>query len=276
MIWRLQKQEFGNLRWNTEHAALLWRYGKWFWIGWVFSTVLSEYPKILAGSALGWENLGYLGIAFFWAQLPTGAITHVLVGLTNPVYAKYQHDRERLSLIFGKMLRLVARAAVFLALLFYSEAGRLTSSISGPQWMLSIELLRLMVGYALFRPFLDDVQALLLAVDRPRSVAAINGLMVAAALIGMPALVWAFGAQGLAMGVSASALLGAALSWLWATRFVDIAWTRTFLVPAICGGGGYTACHLRHGRLPTRRGSLGVGNPGRVAQSSVWGQPATA
>ena len=232
-IWKRQPQPLRGLRWNSEHAGLLWRYGRLFWAGWVFSALALEYPRIVAGSLLGWEELGYYAIAFGWAQLPTGAVTQVLMGLTNPVYARYQHNRERLSLVFGKMLRFIVRAAALLALVFFLEAERLIPLISGPQWGPAVELLRWLVVYALCRPFLDDVQALLLAVGRPGTVARINGIVAAATLVGIPVLVVAWGLRGIAIGAGGGALLGAVVSLVWVRRHVDVPWRAAFLSPAL-------------------------------------------
>ena len=249
-IWMRQPQEIRGLQWNQAHANLLWRYGKWFWGGWVFSTIIVEYPRIVAGTYLGWDELGYYTLAFLWAQLPTGAITHVLIGLTNPVYARYQADRERLSLVFGKMLRLIARTTALLGVFFFLEAERLIPLVSGAEWQPSVELLRWLVVYALCRPFLDDIQVLLLAVGSPRTFAKINGITMGVALVGIPLLVWQWGLQGVAIGVGLTAVLGAALSFYWVGHYVDMEWGPAFLRPLVSMGAAVAAIMLLDGLIP--------------------------
>ena len=224
LIWKRQPQRLKGLCWNRDHAQLLWQYGRWFWCGWIFSILIIEFPKIVTGFFLGWEALGYYALAFTWAQLPTGAITQVLTSLTNPVYARYQRDRERLSMIYGKMLRLIARTTALPATVFYLEAERLIPLLSGPQWAPSISLLRWMVIYALFRPFLDDIHALFSAVGTPRTVARINGIQAGIALAGMPLLVLGWGLNGAAFGLGITAVVGVGLSFYYVRRYVDVSW----------------------------------------------------
>lgn len=232
LLWKIQPQPLKNLTWNWDHARLLWQYGKWFWSGGLLYYFIIESPKLIAGYALGKAELGYYVVAYIWAQLTTGAITHILMNLTNPVYARYQKDRQRLSLVFGKMLRLITRIAVLLSLVFYLEADRLIA-LSGPAWSQSAELLRWLVIYALFHPFLEDIQALMLAVGVPKIIAKINGIQAIFTAIANISLCLRWGIKGIALGTGLTAMLGTLLSFFYVSRYVDISWNKVIVKPIL-------------------------------------------
>ena len=100
------------------------------------------------------------------------------------------------------------------------------------------------------RPFLDDIQVLLLAVGTPRTVAKINGITMGAAIIGIPLLVWQWGLQGVAIGAGFTAVLGAGLSFYWVGQYVDMAWGPAFLRPLVSMGAAVAAIVVLDGLIP--------------------------
>ncbi len=260
-IWRLQPWELRRVRLNRSHARELWHYGRWVWVGDIFYTLLNEVPKIVAGALLGWAQLGYYFVAYTWAQMSVGAITHILVSLTNPVYARYQKDRERLSLAFNKMLRLVARAVCLLNLIFLLESERLVG-LAGAHYGASVPLLRLLVPFALLRPFLDDAHSLFLAVGDPKAVARINLVQAVLSVVLVALLSYAGGIRGIAVAAGLTAAVGLLIAVGRLRRHVDVAWGRALIAPLASASVALGVGLWADAYLPSR-GALAVA--GRVA-----------
>ena len=231
-IWRLQPWQVARVKWNPRHARQLWVYGRWYWLGDILYNLVIESPKLVAGFLLGWVELGYYAVAYVWAQMSTGAVTHILISLTNPVYARYQKDRQKLSLAFTKMVRLVARMVLLLNLVFFLEAERLVS-LAGDRWAESVPLLKWLIPFALFRPFLDDAQSLLLAVGEPKTITKVNGSQALFSLLAIPVLCYAWGIRGIALGTGLTAMVGLSLSLRRLKHYVDVPWGAVVLRPLL-------------------------------------------
>jgi O-antigen/teichoic acid export membrane protein len=233
LVWLLRPIPLSAIRFRPEHARTLFSYGRWFWIGWITSVLLFQYDKLVVGTLHGARALGIYERAFTFAQMPTGAITHALIGITNPLYSRYQQDREKLSAIFARVAGLILRTALPIALVIFTEADALVDLLLGERWTPMAPVLKWFVAYSFLRPLLDDVNSLLYAVGRPRQVTWFGLLQAALFLPMAPALTHTFGLNGAATSVGLIALVGVGLSLGYTRKLITVPWRQVFLPPVV-------------------------------------------
>lgn len=221
---------------DATAARKLIRYGLWFWLGGIAQTLILQYDKLIVGTMISTEVLGFYGRAQFFAQMPTGAITHALLNVTGTVYARYQQHRIRLSAAYRRTLRLIVRTTMPISLLLIIEAPGLTRMFAGDDWLPMVPILRWLIVYSLCRPVLDDVHALLLGVGAPRSIAVFTSVQAGLLLIATPLLIHYFDLIGGLLSVNLAALIGVVLAFRYASRYVDVPWARALLPPLLSAG----------------------------------------
>ncbi|MCZ6634916.1 MAG: oligosaccharide flippase family protein, partial [bacterium] len=97
---------------NRQAARRMIAYGLWFWIGGVPKVFILHFDKLVIGFLINLEVRGLYDTAHRFAQMPTGAITLAIVGITGAVYARYQNNRDQLSAAYRRTLRLILRTTV--------------------------------------------------------------------------------------------------------------------------------------------------------------------
>jgi O-antigen/teichoic acid export membrane protein len=184
---------------------------------------------------LGAKFLGFYERAHTCAQLPTGAVTNVITGIMNTVFARYQSDRERLSGACRSTLRVIMRTAVPLTLVLAIEIPRITQLLLGKSWVPIVGVLQLLVIYSICRPLLETVHAFLRAIGEARGMIGFAAVEAVVLLVATPLLADAHGIEGVAMGMNLVALIGATLGLRRIRRYVDVPWARTLAPPLLAG-----------------------------------------
>ena len=146
------------------------RYGLWFWIGGIPKIFAQHYDKLIISLFFGLSLRGIYDAAHNFAQMPSGAISAVILRITLAVYARYQNNRDQLSAAYRRTARLILRTTVPISLVLALEANRWIH-IFKPDWAPAAPLLQWLIIYALCRPILDDVHALFYSVGSPKSIA---------------------------------------------------------------------------------------------------------
>ena len=235
IIWSRRPPRLPRLRqWDRAGAGDLMRYGVWFWVAGILQTLTLHYDRLIVGMMLSEGQLGIYAAAHLFAQIPTGAVTHMIQGVTGTVYARYQRDRPRLSEAFYRTQRLIVRCTVPITLILALEAPVLVSLIDS-DWLPLVPVLRWLILYSLCRPALDDVYFLLYGVGEPRLITRYVSLQAGSLLVLAPLLTTHLGTEGAAIGMDAAVLAGILVAMRAVRKHVDIAWMRVFGPPLIAG-----------------------------------------
>ncbi len=253
-------------RWSPlrPRVKLDWDMAKWYfrfgpyWLSVVSglaTLIIEQVHNFLVGSLVGFSAVGFMSRAYGWADLPTQRVTHIISGTAFPVYAKLQHERDRLSYAFrlvqGAAARLAFPFAVYLVLVI--PFG--TRFLIGERWLPVAPIFQVFAVYMFTRPLYDDIKLLLTAVGELRLVNRTQVTMAFTMLVTAPALV-----------ISAPALSGqlpgwlagwvrphleTALNWEWqeaiAVGTMHARWAYTPLETAVLGAlGAATAIGIVH------------------------------
>ena len=228
--WPLALSQF-----DRDGARDLMKYGRWIWAGALLQALLLNADRLIVNAMLGVGLLGIYERAHTFAQLPTGAVTTVITGIMNTVFARYQADRERLSGAFRRTLRVVMRAVVPLTLILAIEIPRLTQLLLTDHWLPIVGVLRFLVIYSICRPLLEAVHALLRGIGEARGMIGFAAVQAVVLLLATPLLADSYGIEGVAMGMNMTALIGATLGLRRISRHVDVPWMRTLAPPLLAG-----------------------------------------
>ena len=228
--WRLQLSRF-----DRNGARELMNYGFWIWAGALLQAVLLNADRLIAGAMLSVRLLGFYERAHTFAQLPTGAVTNIVTGIMNTVFARYQSDRQRLSGAFRRTLRVVMRSAVPLTLILAIEIPRITQLLLDDSWLPIVGVLRFLVIYSICRPVLESVHALLRGIGDARGMIGFAAVQAAILLGAAPVLAKSHGIEGVAVSMNLMALAGTALALRRVVRYVDVPWMRTLAPPLVAG-----------------------------------------
>lgn len=232
VIWRRHSPlHFRLSEFNPGEAGRLFRYGAWIWLGGIFQTFLLNFDRVVADALLDVRTLGFYERAHVFAQLPTGALTHALIGVMIAVFARHHQDREQLSGSFRRTMRWILRSAVPLSILLAMEIPGITRLLLGETWLPMVPILRFLLLFSVCRPLLEAVQALLRSIGDPRGFAALVSVQAAVLLVAAPLLTRSFGIGGTAAAMSLTALIGTVLALRRSSRFVDVPWVRSFAPP---------------------------------------------
>ena len=243
---------------NAQAARRMIRYGIWFWIGGIPKILIQHYDKLIISLFFGLSMRGIYDAAHSFAQIPTGAITMVIVRITAAVYARYQNNRDQLSAAYRRTSRLILRTTVPISLVLALEASRWIH-IFKPDWAPAAPLLQWLIIYSLCRPLLDDVHALFYSVGSPKSIAKFSAAQALILLILAPYLAHHLDAIGIAISMNAIAIVGLILALILVRTYVDIPIAKTFappLIAAAIGTGMHFACAEWLNTLPIPIGVL--------------------
>ena len=229
---------------DGDTACWMLRFGGVMIVGAIATNVLLEFDNFLVGTFAGAAALGYYAQAYKTAQWPTGLVTHVVSKASLPTYAKLQDDPDRLSRAFELSLWLILTVATPLALAIFVSAPDFLRLLYGDKWLPSAPLLRLLIGYAVLRPILDDTGALFTAIGQPRKITTVLVVQaVTLAALATP-LTLRFGAPGAAIGVGGAFIVGIGLTYRFISRTIKLDLFSAFAPPVVAAVGsvsGYLA-----------------------------------
>ena len=234
LVWRRRSPfRFRLADFDLGEARRLFRYGVWIWIGGIFQTFLLNFDRLVAGSLLGDSTLGFYDRAHIFAQLPTGVLTHALIGILVAVFARYHQDQQQLSGAFRRTLRWILRCAVPLSVLLAIEIPAIIRLLLGEDWLPMAHILRCLLLYSVCRPVLEAVHTLLRSIGDPRGFAALVAIQASVLLVAAPMLTRAFAIEGTAVAMSLTGFVGTILGLWRSTRYVEVPWMRSFLPPLL-------------------------------------------
>ena len=227
---------------NAQAARRMIRYGLWFWIGGIPKIFVQHYDKLIISLFFGLSLRGIYDAAHSFAQMPSGAISAVILRITLAVYARYQNNRDQLSAAYRRTSRLILRTTVPISLVLALEANRWIH-IFKPDWAPAAPLLQWLIIYSLCRPILDDIHALFYSVGSPKSIAKFSAAQALILLILAPYLAHHMDEIGIAISMNAIAIVGLILALILVRTYVDIPIAKTFAPPLIAAAIG-TCLHF--------------------------------
>ena len=216
---------------NPGEARVLLRYGVWIWLGVILQTFILNFDRIVVDFLLGTKTLGFYERAHVYAQLPTGALTHALIGIMVTVFARYHKDQDQLSKAFSRTLRWILRGAVPLSVLLAIEITPIIRLLLNENWLPMAPILRGLLIYSLCRPVLETVQTLLGSIGNPKGFAALMAVQAGILLVAAPLFTGAFSITGTALAMNLTALIGTLLALRRSSRYAKVPWISTFAPP---------------------------------------------
>ena len=259
VVWLRHPPPLNQLHtFNAQAARRMIRYGVWFWIGGIPKIFVQHYDKLIISLLFTLSLRGIYDAAHSFAQIPSGAITMVIVRITAAVYARYQNNRDQLSAAYRRTSRLILRTTVPISLVLALEANRWIH-IFKPEWAPAAPLLQWLIIYSLCRPLLDDVHALFYSIGSPKSIAKFSAAQALILLILAPYLAHHLDAIGIAISMNAIAIVGLIFALILVRAYVDIPIAKTFappLIAAAIGTGMHFACAEWLNTLPILMGVL--------------------
>ena len=243
VVWLRHPPPLNQLHtFNPQAARRMIRYGLWYWIGGIPKIFVQHYDKLIISLFFGLSLRGIYDAAHNFAQMPSGAISAVILRITATVYARYQNNRDQLSAAYRRTARLILRTTVPISLVLALEANRWIHIIK-PDWAPAAPLLQWLIIYSLCRPILDDIHALFYSVGNPKSIAKFASAQALILLILAPYLAHHIEATGIAISMNIIAIVGLILALILVRAHVDIPIAKTFAPPLIAAAIG-TGMHF--------------------------------
>lgn len=229
LVWRKQPPQFTKgRRFDRDGAHSMMRYGSWFWGGGIMRTLQLQFDRLVVFAVTETGQLGIYAQAHYFAQLPTGAVTHALSNIGVAVYARYQEDRKLLSGAYRRSLRLVMRATVPLNVIIAVEMPAITRLLVGEDWLPIVPVVRCLLLFSLCRPVVDTAQALLRSVGDPRGIFWFELVQAILLVVAAPLLTLQLGVRGTALAMGLMALVGVVLAVRRTGRYADVPALSTF------------------------------------------------
>jgi O-antigen/teichoic acid export membrane protein len=238
-VLRCWQPRFG---WDRQSWELFWRLGKPTWIKTILYHLLDRFDDFWIGSALGQIPLGYYDKSYDLACAPRRVFALPLLKVFEPVFARLQHDRKRLSDAFFRSAYLLIRMVFFGAGLFALIMPEFIRFVIGIKWLPMLWTFRLLLAYAAFDSLLKLIHGLFTAVGKPVHLR--NATLVQTVFF-LPAVILGAhiaGINGVAIAADVMLLIG--IGWLYnpLTKIIDISlwrllgWPLLALVAALGTG----------------------------------------
>lgn len=236
---RCWRPRFG---WDIQSRAMFWRLGKPTWIKTNLNHLLDRFDDFWIGSILGQTPLGYYDKSYDFACAPRRIFALPLLKVFEPVFARLQQDRMRLSEAFFRCAYLLVRMVFFGAGLFALVMPEFIRLVIGVKWLPMIWTFRLLLAYAVFDSLQKLIHGLFTAVGKP--VFLRNATLVQTAFF-LPAVILGahfVGIKGVAIAADAMLLVGIFSLYRPLTKIIDfsvwrlLGWPMLALATALGAG----------------------------------------
>jgi O-antigen/teichoic acid export membrane protein len=179
-------------------------FGKWMLAAGVMHFLITKADDLFVGKCFGVAALGLYQMAYLLSNVTTTDLVHSISQVAFPAYSKIQNDRASLSQAYLKVLRGVAFAAVFAALLLFAFAAEVVTLLFGEQWMPMVPVLEVLAIAGLARSIQSTAAPVFLAMGRPKIHSEINAVRAAVLFVCIYPFSREWGVLGVAYAVLAS------------------------------------------------------------------------
>lgn len=148
--------------------------GKWVTMSSIFTYLYQNVDDMAVVKILNTTSLGLYQMAYKISMLPITEVADVIARVTFPVYAKISGDKVRLRKAFVKTsftTFVICMPAVGIFVLFPYE---IVSLLLGPEWLGTVNALRILAFFGLFRALTSPALILLLSLKRQDLVAKLS------------------------------------------------------------------------------------------------------
>ncbi|MHB9031550.1 MAG: oligosaccharide flippase family protein [Anaerolineae bacterium] len=220
--WHLGRE---NTRWFIRYCLPLW------WNGMV-TYFLDRTNDFWVGTRLGDVPLGIYSKAAEYARYPRRIFGLPLVVVAQPVFARLQHDRLRLSQTFARVAGLMVRLSALFSVAALLAIPFFVKLVLGPNWLNMIVPFQLFLVFTLFDPLVLESEALLLALGSTRELSRIRLLQLAVFLPATIVLTIWLGVNGAVLALDLEVVVGLALLYFQVRKAVDFSLRALFGWPA--------------------------------------------
>ncbi len=137
-------------RFSMESFRQLFSYGGYLLAATIFQETCKNIQSLLIGWRYSATQVGLYGQAHKLDQINSYAIPQILVQVMFPFYSRIQHDRERLALVLGKCVRIIALFIFPLLTVLIVVAEPLIVWLFGEQWRACSPYFRILCVGGLF------------------------------------------------------------------------------------------------------------------------------
>lgn len=132
-------------RFNKKYLFELLSVAKHFIIISVGSVLMIQGDKLIIGSILGSQLLGYYVIAYQLAVFPIGILRKIVNRVTFPLFSKLQDDQIQLKTNVSKILQIQLALIIpfIIGIIFYADF--VIHFLYGEKWTYSVELLKVLM-----------------------------------------------------------------------------------------------------------------------------------
>jgi O-antigen/teichoic acid export membrane protein len=262
----------GNrLRWDRSAVSALAKFGRWMFPSTVLTFFATSSDRLIFGKFISIGDLGVYSIAAMWAAIPVFVLGHVFSNVVFPLLSRARNEGRDVTAWFHDTRRPVVIAAAWLTscliaggptgmLFLYgqrgSDAGWIVQILAVAAWLHALE---------------NGNSNAVLAMGKPKWLAASNGAKVAGMLLLIPCGYYVGGFPGAVWGFALSDGLKCLVSMIAAARSGVSAWLQDLKFSAGIGTLGALGTGVK--MLAARAGAplLLEGIAIFVAVSVPWG-----
>ncbi|MFH1061438.1 MAG: lipopolysaccharide biosynthesis protein [Candidatus Omnitrophota bacterium] len=156
----------------------LMSFGKWV-IGYgILGFLILQGDDILVGKVLGAAALGLYQMAYRISNLPATQITHVIIQVTFPAYAKLQDDIPRLREAYLRVLKIIAFVSFPLAGLIFIFCPIFTNIFFGEKWMAMVPAMQVLSAFGLIRSLTATTGPIFIGLGKPKIMTYLSSIQL--------------------------------------------------------------------------------------------------
>lgn len=218
----------------------LFDFGKFIFGQSIILFLLTHGDDALVGKMLGAASLGLYQLAYRFSNVAATEITHVISGVTFPVYSKLQDNKRKLKEALTRTLKFTTFISIPLAAVIFILAPEFTKVFLGEKWTLMVPAMQAMCLFGAMRSIgatFGPVYQAMARVDIPLKISTIQLLILA--LIIYPLSLY-FGILGTAIAITLSMVLALCLHITKIMEILNIDFVSLFksvFFPALAGFG---------------------------------------
>lgn len=152
---------------KKDKATQMFGFGKWVLGSSIIIFLLTQGDDIFVGRFLGVTALGIYILAYRVSNLPATEISHVIQRVAFPSFSKMQDNKEKLKLVYIKLLQLLSFIVFPLGALIYVLINNFTITILGIQWVPIIPIVMVFVFQTANRAIGGTLTSISTALGRP-------------------------------------------------------------------------------------------------------------
>ncbi|MBU1044125.1 MAG: lipopolysaccharide biosynthesis protein [Candidatus Omnitrophica bacterium] len=221
-----------RLEFNLSKFKILISFGKWV-IGYgILGFLIIQGDDILVGKVLGAAALGLYQMAYRISNLPATQITHVIIQVTFPAYAKMQDNIPRLREAYLRVLKIVGFISFPLAGLIFLFSSDFTEIFLGTKWMQMVPAMQVLCVFGLIRSLTSTTGPIFVGVGKPKIMTWLSSIQLIVMIIIIYPLTKRWGILGTAIATLIPNLITPVLASMQLLKIIKCS-LRNFLVPII-------------------------------------------